>query len=260
MLKPIKGRVAIEINESDFGRVVIPTPNGDLIMQIDTAFDKGHHMTQYNKVVAVADNVHHIKPGMIVFHSYLVFQKELNLEANIYHAPAEHFWGTTEEMFEDNVMLEPIFTKKEVVVGQIGIDARVVEVDDKVTNRSLVVLGKYKGQEMYCTNLAFNRIVGFNRHIYVCNERELICDNNLVMVPGKMLIIPDSNDFEKRGSGVIARRGADKKGFTGTIYKSGVDGFIETDSVVYDRYYQITINDIIYHSVFEKDISAVLTV
>ena len=259
MLKPIRGRVAIEINESDFGRVVIPTPNGDLVLQIDTAFEKAHHQTQYNKVVAVAENVHHIKPGMMVFHSYMIFQKELNLEKNIYHAPAEHIWGTTEEMFEDNVMMEPIFTKKECVVGKIGIDARVVEVDDQLTNKSLVVLGKHKGKEMYCTNLAFNRIVGFNRHIYVSKEKQLICDKDLNPVEGKLLVIPDSDELETRASGIIAAKNVNRKGNTGIVYKSGVGSINEQESIVYERFYQITIDGTVYHSVLEKDVSAVLT-
>lgn len=259
MLKPIKDRVAIEINETDFGKVVIPTPNGDLVLQIDIAFEKAHHQTQYNKVVAVSEAVTHIKPGMMVFHSYMIFQKELNLEKNIYHAPHEHIWGTTEEMFGDSVMLEPIFTKKEAVVGRIGIDARVVEMDDQITNRSLVILGKHKGKEMYCTNLAFNRIVGFNKHIYVCKEKQLICDTDLVPVDGKVLIIPDSNELETRASGIIAAKNVNRKGHSGNVYSSSLKDILPGDDIIYERFYQITINDTVYHSVFEKDISAVLT-
>lgn len=251
---PNKGMVALKICKDDFGKVKLA--GTDIVIQIDIEFEASHYFTQFNKVVAVSDDVKHIKEGMMVFHNHKVFAPERHIGNDVYVVSEEFVYGTPEKMFHDNVMIEPIFESKEIYRGT-PLNPIVETISVQSENKAKILLGEHIGEIMYVSNVAFYGIVGFDKKIFITKEKQVICDLDLNPTKGKMLVIPDADEYLKSESGLFIKNSHRTKGFTGKVFKSN-NSFGEGAKVGYERFYQITIDGIVYHSVLEKDVSLIL--
>lgn len=256
--KMIRDKVALKIDKSKFGKIHFDTPDGKVEIQIDTDFEKAHHYTQFSEVVSVSEDEKEIKKGMFVFHNHNVFGDARRLDTDIYWTPREFIFGTESQMFGEYVMVEKIYEQKEVVVGTI-INARIGEVQEAVGNRCKVLTGKYAGKTMYCTDLMFYEIVGYSRKICIAKEKQLVADLDLNPTKDKVLVKVEEDDFAvKKDSGIIVKKNWKRPNCkTGVVIKSH-NGEYLGDKIAYLRYYQITIDNIVYHVVNTKDIEGIL--
>lgn len=255
-MKMNNGIVALEINKDNFGKVKIPTISGDIVLQIDTGFEAAHYYTQYSKVVAVADNETEIKVGMYVFHNHNVYSDSRFIDKDVYWTPREFVFGTSEQMFGDYVMVEKIYEKKDAAVGLMGVNARIEQITEALKNKCKVLTGKYKGKVMYCTNVMFYEIVGYDPKICIAKENQLVADEEFNPCENKVLIKANEDDFIKRDSGIIVTKMMGKpKCKTGIVVKSNNKDILGTN-VVYNKYYQLTIDNVVHHVVEEKNVEA----
>lgn len=253
----IRDKVALKIDKSKFGQIHFDTPDGKVEIQIDTEFEKAHYYTQFSEVVSVSDNEKEIKKGMMVFHNHNVFGDARMLDTDIYWTPREFIFGTESQMFGEYVMVEKIYEQKEIVVGTV-INARIGEIKDAIGNRCKVLTGKYAGKIMYCTDLMFYEIVGYARKICIAKEKQLVADLDLNPCDGKVLVKVEEDDYAiKKDSKIIVKKNYKHPNCkTGIVVKSSGDYL--GDKIAYLRYYQITIDSVVYHVVNIKDIEAVL--
>jgi len=255
----LNDKIALKIEQSKFGKLQFQTPSGVVDIQIDTDFEKAHYYTQFSKVVCVGDNEKEIKVGMMVFHNHNVFGDARKLDTDIYWTPREFIFGTEDKMFGDYVMVEKVEEQKDVVVGSV-INARVETVKDFSTNKCKVLTGQYAGKIMYCTDLMFYEIVGYSRKICIAKEKQLICDTDFNLCKDKVLVRVEEDDFAiKKDSGIIVKKNWKRPNCKiGDVIKAS-DAAHNGLKIAYLRYYQITIDNTVYHVVNNKDIECILS-
>ena len=253
-----KGNVGLRIDDSKFGVVKIPTINGNIELQIDIGFEKAHYHTQFSEVVFVAEDEKEIKPGMWVFHNHNVYAVERRFNENIYWTPREFVYGTEDTMFGDFVMVEKLYEDKDVVLGTT-INARVETIQAEVKDKCRVLTGKYAGMVMYCTDLMFYSIVGYEKKIFIAKERQLISDLDFNPTKEKVIVKYEDDDFVvKKDSGIIVKRHYSRPlSKSGTVIKA-YDKTHIGKKIVYSKFYQITIDRNIYHIVDQENIQCVL--
>lgn len=256
--KMIRDKVALKIDKSKFGKIHFDTPDGKVEIQIDTDFEKAHYYTQFSEVVSVADTEKEIKAGMMVFHNHNVFGDARRLETDVYWTPREFIFGTETQMFGEYVMVEKIYEQKDVVLGAV-INARVGEIQEAIGNRCKVLTGNYAGKIMYCTDLMFYEIVGYARKICIAKEKQLVADLDLNPCKDKVLVKVEDDDYAiKKDSGVIVKKNWKRPNCKiGDVLKAD-DSFLIGKKIAYIRYYQITIDNQVYHVVNNKDIECIL--
>ena len=259
-MQALKGHVILKIERKNFGVHKINTPDGVIEIHIDTEFERAHHQTQFSEVVAVAEDEKEIKVGMMVFHNHNVFsdKREIPLHKDLYTTPRDFVFGTEHQMFGDFVMCERVFEEKEVVLGTV-VNARV----DKILNPSLskckVLTGRYSGSEMYCTDLMFYEIVGYDKKICIANKKQIVASLDLIPCEGKIIVIPETDDFVvKKDSKIIVKNNYQRPNLKqGNVFRSD-DKTFENKKIAYLRFYQSTINNTVYHFVNTKDVECII--
>jgi hypothetical protein len=253
-----KGNIGLRIDENQFGIVKIPTINGNIELQIDTGFEKAHYHTQFSEVVFVSDEETEIKPGMWVFHNHNVYATERRFNKDVYWTPREFVYGTEDTMFGDFVMVEKLYEEKDVVLGTV-INARVEAIQSEVKDKCRVLTGKYAGMVMYCTDLIFYNIVGYDKKIFIAKERQLISDLEFNPTKDKVIVKWEDDDFLiKKDSGIIVKRHYTRpQSKTGLVMKADNSMYIGK-KIVYSKFYQITIGKDVYHIVDQENIQCAL--
>ncbi len=249
-----RGKIALRINKDNFGKVKIPTPNGDIVLEIDTGFEAAHYFTQYSEVVYVPDDEKEIKVGMFVFHNHNVYSESTRVDDDIFWTTKEFIFGTTSQMFGEYVMVDKIFEDKDTAIGTMGINVRIEQIKEPIKNKCLVITGKYAGKTMYCSDVMFYEIVGYDKKIYIAKEKQLIADEDFNPCENKLLVAPFKDELIIRKSGVIVARNFTKPQCkTGNVTRS-FNGEYLGQNIAYSRYYQLTIYGIQHHIVEVKNV------
>jgi hypothetical protein len=256
-MKMNKGKIALRIHKDNFGKVKIPTPNGDIVLQIDTGFEAAQYFTQYSEVVFVPDDEKEIKVGMFVFHNHNVYSESTRVDDDIFWTTKEFIFGTVDKMFGEYVMVDKIFEKKDTAIGTIGINARVEQIDEPLKNKCIVLTGKYAGKTMYCSDIMFYEIVGYDKKIYIAKEKQLISDEAFNPCENKLLVMPFADELVVRKSGVIVARNFTKPQCkSGNVIRS-YNGDYLNQNIAYTRYYHLTIDGTPHHIVESKNVECV---
>lgn len=205
--KPAKGLIFLRVPRETIGVLSF----GDGIKFVaSTKFHKEKFHPQYSEVVAVADDVKHIKPGDWVFHNHNAIGEVREVAPDIYYQPVDLIYGTKEKMFGDYVMVEPYLENRIRVAGSISAP-EMVSIQEEAKDKVIVVLGEETGKSFYCSHLMFYEIIGADRKLYIAKKKELWCDEDLnpigertictsfkKMISAGAFVVEDKSNFEKQ--------------------------------------------------------------